>query len=82
MKIERYFTRSGHGAYEGIEFEALKSEIRNPDGSTVFRMDDVMIPKGWSQVAVDILAQKYFRKAGVPQEDGSLGVGVFIRNQR
>ena len=73
MKIERYFTRTGQGAYEGSEFEARKSEIRNPDGSTVFRMDDVMIPKGWSQVAVDILAQKYFRKAGVPQEDGSLG---------
>jgi ribonucleoside-diphosphate reductase alpha chain len=73
MKIERYFTRTGQEAYEGIEFEARKSEIRNPDGSTVFRMDDVMIPKGWSQVAVDILAQKYFRKAGVPQEDGSIG---------
>ncbi len=73
MKIERYFTKSGQDAYDGIEFEARKSEIRNPDGSTVFRMDDVMIPKGWSQVAVDILAQKYFRKAGVPQEDGTSG---------
>ena len=73
MKIERYFTRQGQGAYEGINFTPRKSEIRNPDGSTVFRMDDVMIPEGWSQVAVDILAQKYFRKAGVPQKDGTLG---------
>jgi ribonucleoside-diphosphate reductase alpha chain len=73
MKIERHFTRQGQDAYDGTVFEPRKSEIRNPDGSTVFRMDDVMIPKGWSQVAVDIIAQKYFRKAGVPQADGSQG---------
>ena len=42
------------------------SEIRNPDGSVVFRLDDIEVPAAWSQVATDVLAQKYFRKAGVP----------------
>ncbi len=65
MKIRRYFTQSGKSPYAGIDFEARKSEIRNPDGSTVFLMENVMVPTQWSQVATDILAQKYFRKAGL-----------------
>ena len=65
MKINRYFTKAGEEAYAGITFEARKSEIRNPDGSTVFLMEKVMVPSHWSQVATDILAQKYFRKAGL-----------------
>jgi ribonucleoside-diphosphate reductase alpha chain len=65
MKINRYFTQSGQNPYAGIQFEARKSEIRNPDGSTVFLMENVMVPSHWSQVATDILAQKYFRKAGL-----------------
>jgi len=52
-----------------LKFTKRTSEIRNPDGSVVFRMDDVQVPEAWSQVATDILAQKYFRKAGVPQVD-------------
>jgi len=47
------------------------SEIRNPDGSTVFKLEQIDIPESWSQLAIDILAQKYFRKAGVPQRDES-----------
>ena len=69
MKIHRYFTREGESPYCRINFEKRSSEIRNPDGSSVFRLDDAEAPQGWSQVAVDILAQKYFRKAGVPQTD-------------
>jgi len=65
MKINRYFTTKGADPYSGIPFEARKSEIRNPDGSTVFLMENVMVPSHWSQVATDILAQKYFRKAGL-----------------
>ena len=65
MKINRYFTTQGSNPYSGIPFEARKSEIRNPDGSTVFLMENVMVPAHWSQVATDILAQKYFRKAGL-----------------
>ncbi len=66
MKIERRFTTAGRDAYEGIEFRRTTSEIRNPDGSVVFQMHDVEVPKRFSQVAADIMAQKYFRKAGVP----------------
>ncbi len=65
MKINRYFTTQGADPYAGIPFEPRKSEIRNPDGSTVFLMENVMVPAHWSQVATDILAQKYFRKAGL-----------------
>ncbi|MCB2111367.1 MAG: adenosylcobalamin-dependent ribonucleoside-diphosphate reductase, partial [Rhodobacteraceae bacterium] len=66
MKIERKFTRAGQDAYSEIRFGTTTSEIRNPDGKIVFRNDSVEVPEGWSQVASDVLAQKYFRKAGVP----------------
>ena len=66
MKIERKFTRAEQDAYADLEFVTTASEIRNPDGSIVFRLDDVEVPAKWSQVASDVIAQKYFRKAGVP----------------
>ncbi len=66
MKIERKFTEAGKDAYAGVEFTRTSSEIRNPDGTVVFRLDDIEVPAGWSQVACDVIAQKYFRKAGVP----------------
>jgi len=66
MRVERRFTKAGQSAYAEIEFRTATSEIRNPDGSVVFRLEDIQVPKAWSQVAADILAQKYFRKAGVP----------------
>ena len=69
MKISRRFTGKGKSPYEGIPFSKRNSEIRNPDGSLVFEARDIDVPAHWSQVAVDILAQKYFRKAGVPQVD-------------
>ncbi|MBK8977306.1 MAG: vitamin B12-dependent ribonucleotide reductase [Planctomycetes bacterium] len=67
MKIQRRFTDPEGTPYDGIEFTHRTSEIRNPDGSVVFRAENVAVPAAWSQVATDILAQKYFRKAGVPQ---------------
>ncbi|MEO6299689.1 MAG: vitamin B12-dependent ribonucleotide reductase, partial [Paracoccaceae bacterium] len=66
MKIERKFTAAETGAYGTIGFNLTISEIRNPDGTIVFRNEAVEVPEGWSQVAADVLAQKYFRKAGVP----------------
>ncbi len=66
MRIERRFTRAGEDAYQGIEFTTTNSEIRNPDGSVVFQAKNIEVPKDWSQVACDVLAQKYFRKRGVP----------------
>ncbi len=66
MRIDRRFTREDQGPYHGIEFRTTTSEIRDPDGTLVFRQDGVDVPAAWSQVATDILAQKYMRKAGVP----------------
>ncbi|HUK10846.1 MAG TPA: vitamin B12-dependent ribonucleotide reductase [Stellaceae bacterium] len=66
MRIERRFTRAGQDAYSAVEFRTTTSEIRNPDGSRVFYLPDIEVPAEWSQVASDIIAQKYFRKAGVP----------------
>jgi len=67
MRITRRFTQEGHSAYEGITFKTTSSDIRNPDGSIVFELNDIEIPADWSRVAGDVLAQKYFRKAGVPK---------------
>src|SRR6266850_4183381 len=67
MRVARRFTREGQSPYAGIQFDQRVSEIKNPDGSTVFRQDGISVPAGWSGVATDILAQKYFRKSGVPQ---------------
>ena len=65
MRIDRVFTVDGQSAYETISFRKIASEIRNPDGSVVFRQDNIEVPERWSQVACDVLAQKYFRKAGI-----------------
>ena len=66
MRIERRFTESGKSPYDAIPFRESASEIRNPDGSVVFSLERFQVPAHWSGVAADILAQKYFRKAGVP----------------
>ncbi len=66
MRIERRFTEAGRSPYDAIPFRESGSEIRNPDGSVVFSLARFAVPERWSQVAADILAQKYFRKAGVP----------------
>ena len=66
MRIEQHYTQSGVSPYDLIPFATTKSEIRNPDGSVVFSLEGVEVPAAWSQVAADVLAQKYFRKAGIP----------------
>ncbi|HEY1748896.1 MAG TPA: vitamin B12-dependent ribonucleotide reductase [Xanthobacteraceae bacterium] len=66
MRIERRYTKEAQSPYADIAFRLTVSEIRNPDGSVVFHADNVEVPEAWSQVAADVLAQKYFRKAGVP----------------
>jgi ribonucleoside-diphosphate reductase alpha chain len=82
MTLERYYTRTQNDAYDGINFVVRKSEIRNPDGSQVFLNDKVAVPDSWSQVATDIMAQKYFRKAGVPaatKKVAEAGVPVWLQ---
>jgi ribonucleoside-diphosphate reductase alpha chain len=73
LQFQRRFTKEGVTPYDMFEYDYRTSVIRNPNGEVVFEMNNVEVPKQWSQIATDILAQKYFRKAGVPQADGSLG---------
>jgi ribonucleoside-diphosphate reductase alpha chain len=69
MKVTRRFTTEGSTPYSQFEYTLRSSILRNTDGTVVFQMDDIEVPVQWSQVATDILAQKYFRKAGVPQRN-------------
>ena len=73
LQFTRRFTKNGISPFDMFEYDYRTSIIKNPTGETVFEMNNVEVPKQWSQIATDILAQKYFRKAGVPQADGSLG---------
>ncbi len=68
MKFTRFYTQEEWDSPFGdMDFESRRSEIKNPDGSTVFLMEELIVPETWSQVSTDVIAQKYFRKAGVPQ---------------
>jgi ribonucleoside-diphosphate reductase alpha chain len=68
MRIKRQNTKPNESPYASVKFRKISSEIKNPDGSIVFQLDDIDVPADWSQVACDVLAQKYFRKAGIPQK--------------
>src|SRR5690606_8235235 len=72
LQFSRRFTKEGVSPFDMFEYDYRTSVIKNPSGEVVFLMENVEVPKQWSQIATDILAQKYFRKAGVPQPDGSL----------
>lgn len=73
LQFNRRFTKEGISPFDLFEYDYRTSVIKNPTGEVVFEMKNVEVPKRWSQIATDILAQKYFRKAGVPQQDGSVG---------
>jgi ribonucleoside-diphosphate reductase alpha chain len=73
LTFNRHFTREGVSPFDMFEYDYRTSIIKDPSGKIIFQMDNVEVPKHWSQIATDILAQKYFRKAGVPQPDGSTG---------
>ncbi len=73
LKFSRYFTEDTLSPFDQYQYDLRNSVIRNPQGDIVFEFRDVEVPSTWSQVATDILAQKYFRKTGVPREDGTTG---------
>ena len=84
MRFERRNTIDDAEIYQGMGFKTTDSEIRNPDGSIVFSAKNIEIPEGWSQVAADVLAQKYFRKAGVPKilkKVHEEGIPVFLQRR-
>ena len=69
LQFNRRFTKDEVSVFEQFEYDYRSSVIKNPTGEKVFEMNNVEVPKNWSQIATDIIAQKYFRKAGVPQAD-------------
>ena len=73
LQFSRQYTKEGISPFDMFEYDYRTSVIKNPTGEIVFLMENVEVPRQWSQIATDILAQKYFRKAGVPQADGSTG---------
>lgn len=79
LKFQRQNTKDDVSVYDLFKYDYRTSIIKNPAGDVVFEMKNVEVPEGWSQVATDILAQKYFRKAGVPQKDGSDGHETSIK---
>jgi ribonucleoside-diphosphate reductase alpha chain len=79
LQVNRHYTKDGVSPFDLFEYDIRSSVIRNPSGDAVFEMNNVEVPKSWSQVATDILAQKYFRKAGVPQADGTMGGETSIK---
>jgi len=82
MKFDRHFTRPGSGPYEGIVWEKRKSEIIGANGETIFSMEDVIVPSFYSQIATDIIAQKYFRKSGVPADKADAWKAFVPEDQR
>lgn len=85
MKIHRRFTVAGQSPYEGIDFRLAVSEIKNPDGSVVFSQNNIEVPAHWSQVASDVIAQKYFRKAGIPDDLVTVkedGVPIWLQRRK
>ena len=79
LRFSRHFTKDEVAPFDMFEYDYRTSVIKNTTGEIVFKMDDVEVPRQWSQIATDILAQKYFRKAGVPQPDGSTGRETSIK---
>ncbi len=79
LLFSRYYTTDTISVYDQFQYDLRTSVIRNPNGEVVFEMKNVEVPSHWSQIATDILAQKYFRKAGVPQADGTLGRETSIK---
>ena len=79
LNFKRHYTHEETDVFDLFKYDYRTSVIRNPNGEKVFEMTDVEVPSHWSQIATDILAQKYFRKAGVPQPDGTLGRETSIK---
>src|SRR5436189_6384446 len=78
LSFPRHFTQDGISPYDMFQYDLRTSIIRNPNGEIKYEVKGVEVPQHWSQIATDILAQKYFRRAGVPMADGSLGAETSI----
>src|SRR3954471_16771227 len=79
VEFQRFFTQAGVDPFETVSYIKSTSKIKDTDGRTVFEMKDVEVPASWTQLAIDILVSKYFRKAGVPQTEHEVSVRQVIR---
>jgi len=79
VSIDRYFTQVGRNPMDEVQYVKSSSKIKDTDGRTVFEMKDVEVPAQWSQLAIDILVSKYFRKAGVPQTGHEVSVRQVVK---
>jgi len=68
--VSRHYTKPGIDPMSEVQWDKRRTVIANPDGSVVFKMEDVEVPASWSQLATDIVVSKYFRKAGLPTAPG------------
>lgn len=79
LTFKRLFTDTSRTAYDHFTYERRVARVDAPDGLPVFEQEEVEVPVGWSQTATDILAQKYFRRTGVPLETGDTGGEFSVR---
>ncbi len=76
--ITRRFTTVGSNPFDEIEWEQRSSAIMDEQGNVVHELPDLEVPKSWSQLATDILALKYIRKAGVPKTGHETGARAVV----
>ena len=71
LKFARRFTTEGKDPLtDNVEYGIRSSKIAEPDGTVVFEMGGIEAPISWSQLAVDIAASKYFKRAQIPTPEG------------
>jgi ribonucleoside-diphosphate reductase alpha chain len=71
--FERFFTDGRKSPFDAVEWEKRTALIGNEKGVTIFRQDDVEVPKSWSQTATNIVTSKYFHgKPGTREREGSV----------
>jgi ribonucleoside-diphosphate reductase alpha chain len=73
LRFDRYFTPAGSHAHDLVEWERRTAAIIGEGGKVIFEQKDVEVPRFWSQLAINIVAQKYFRgQQGTPDRETSV----------
>ncbi len=73
LLFKRYFTDGKMSPFDVVEWEKRTALIGNEKGVTIFRQEDVEVPKSWSQTATNIVTSKYFHgKPGSAEREGSV----------
>jgi ribonucleoside-diphosphate reductase alpha chain len=73
LEFQRRFTDGRISPFDAVEWERRVALITNEKGQTIFRQENVEVPKGWSQTATNIVASKYFHgKLNTPEREGSV----------